>query len=93
MVMSFALVFLECEIGHELCSSFIEIDYAVEQMDWYKFPANLWRLLPMLMAAAQKPVNLRVFGSTSCAREDFKGVRAEARTSVKSFRVPTIYTY
>lgn len=31
-------------------------------------------MLPIVMAAAQEPVYLRVFGSKACAREDFQKV-------------------
>lgn len=55
--------------------AFMEIDYVVGQMHWYLLPANIWKVLPFVVEASQKPIRLRVFGSTSCAREDFQAVR------------------
>lgn len=74
LIWSFVLIFLSCEFGHKLSCAFNEIDFGIGQMYWYRCPAKVWKLLPMLMAFAQEPVFLRVFGSTSCARSDFKGV-------------------
>lgn len=54
--------------------AFIGIDHAMDQMNWYKLPVKLCKMLPIVMAAAQEPVYLRVFGSKACAREDFQKV-------------------
>lgn len=81
---SFAFVFLACEFGHKLSSSFDEIDYEIGQMHWYKFPVNLWKLFPILIANTHEAVHLRVFGSSLCAREDFKRV---STVSVYKFKL------
>lgn len=54
--------------------AFIDIDYVIGQSHWYKWPIKLWKMLPFVVTSAQDPVYLRVFGSSSCARGDFKGV-------------------
>lgn len=74
MIGSVGFVFVCCEFGHKLSYAFEEIDHVITQLDWYKFPLQLEKLLPILVVCAQQPADLRVFGSVSCAREDFKTV-------------------
>lgn len=75
VVGSIGFVFVCCEFGEKLSNAFDEIDSVIKQFDWYKFPVKLGKMLPMLIASAQEPAKLSVFGSISCAREDFKNVR------------------
>lgn len=75
LIWSFTLVLVSCEFGHRLSMAYDEIDLVIDQMHWYKFSAKLWKMLPILMNGCQIPIYLRVFGSTSCTREDFKRVR------------------
>lgn len=74
MSISFAIVFLCCEFGHKLSKAFEQIDCVIDKLHWYKFPLHIRKMLPILITNAQEPVALRVFGSVSCAREDFKNV-------------------
>lgn len=74
MFWSFALVYLVCNFGHKVSAAFEEIDSAFDQMSWYLFPYEMWKRLPIIVAAAQQPAELAVFGSISCSREDFKKV-------------------
>lgn len=74
MLTAFAIVFVCCEFGHRLSKSFDKIDLDIGRLHWYKFPVQLWKMLPILMVGTQEPVTLRVFGSIFCAREDFKNV-------------------
>lgn len=68
------ILFLACELSQRLGNAFSEIDRMIEQLDWYLFPVNIRRLLPIIIAVAQKPVNLECFGSISCDRAVFKKV-------------------
>ena len=71
---SFALVFVCCEFGHKLSNAFEQIDNQIGELHWYGFPVQVWKMLPTLIAGAQKSCGLRVFGSASCTREEFKNV-------------------
>lgn len=74
-VFAFATVFIACEMGHRLSSSFEEmIDSTIDHFDWYLFPNEMKRVLPMIMLMAQQPVSLECFASIRCAREVFKNV-------------------
>ena len=74
LFLAFALVFVCCEFGHKLSKSFEEIDKTIGKLRWYKFPLHTWKMLPTLIFGAQEPATLRVFGTVSCTREDFKNV-------------------
>lgn len=71
---SFALVYLVCNFGHKVSAAFEDIECAFDQISWYLFPYEMWQRLPIIVAAAQQPAELTVFGSISCSREDFKKV-------------------
>lgn len=63
-----------CEFGERLCSTFEEINDMYHQFAWYRFPCKAKRMLITLLMIAQKPVELRVFGSISCGRVTLKSV-------------------
>lgn len=69
-----SILFLACELSQRLGNAFTEIDRMIEQFDWYLFPLNIRRMLPIIIAVAQEPVNLECFGSISCNRAVFQKV-------------------
>lgn len=70
-----ATVFIACEISQRLIDAFDDIDSTIERFDWYLFPVEIQRMLPMIIMYAQDPVSLECFGSIICTREVFKSVR------------------
>lgn len=60
--------------GERLRSSFEEINDNCDQFAWHLFPWKTQQMLIHLIANAQNPVELRVFGSTSCTRVTLKKV-------------------
>lgn len=75
LVWSFAIIFSVCEFGEGLSGTFGEINYLYDQFAWYLFPNDVQHMLSTLMIFAQRPIELRVFGSVSCERITFKKVR------------------
>lgn len=73
-IISLALVFVACELGQRMGDAFEEIDYTIEQLDWYLFPMEIQRMLPMIIAIAQPPVLLECWGNIACTRDVFKHV-------------------
>lgn len=71
---TFALVFIVCELGQRMCDAFDGIGSTIDQWDWYVFSVELKRMLPMIMANLQRPVEMECFGSITCGREVFKNV-------------------
>lgn len=65
IVWVFAFIFCVFEFGERLTCGFEEINDVYDQCSWYLFPCKAQQMLIMLLKIAQKPVELRVFGSTS----------------------------
>lgn len=71
---SFALVLGACEFGHKLNDAYEQIDDKIVQFNWYHFPTDVRKMLPLFMGSAQQMIDLSVFGSIACDRENFKNV-------------------
>lgn len=71
---SFAQIFLFCEFGERLTGRFNEIDQQVNQCDWYTFPLQIQKLLPIFLKGTQNPIVLYGIGELKCTRETFKDV-------------------
>lgn len=67
-----------CELGHRLTSVFDRIGDEFIKFNWYQFPIEMNRMLPMILANTQKPVVLECFGSITCNREVFKSVSSNS---------------
>lgn len=74
MIYSFAIVFISGEIGEHVSNAFNEIDNETRQFVWHLFSMEIRMVLPILFMATQKPVDIVVFGSILCNRENFKKV-------------------
>lgn len=74
-IIAFTLVFVSCELSQRLSNAFDRIDFTVHQFDWYLFPIEMKRMLPVVMVNVQRPISLACFGSIMCTRETFKDVR------------------
>ena len=68
------LMFVICELGQRVSNAFDEIGDEFDKFNWYRFPNEINRLLPMLMAETQESVTLEVFGSLTCCRIVLKSV-------------------
>lgn len=71
---AFGTLFVACELGQRASNAFDEINDVIGQFDWYLFPDELKKILPIIMQFAQRPVDVEFFGSISCSREVFKRV-------------------
>lgn len=73
-IIGFATAFIACELGQRMTDAFNQVNSAVGKSDWYLFPMEIKRMLPMVIAIAQQPVSMECFGSIKCARDCFKNV-------------------
>lgn len=71
---AFGVVLIICELGQRLTHEFERIDDEIDQFDWYLFPPQIQRLLPIIMIASRQEVFLECFGSITGTRETFKKV-------------------
>lgn len=53
---------------------FTEVNDEFDQLNWYRFPIDAQKMLPIILNIVQKPVMIHCFGSVFCAREIFKDV-------------------
>lgn len=70
----FCTIFIFCEFGENVCKEFDKVVNAVCESDWYAFPIEVQRSLPLLLIATQKQVIPRGFGNILCIRESFQTV-------------------
>lgn len=68
------MIFCTSEIGHRTTEAFSEVNNALDELDWYLYPTKIQRMLPTIMACAQKPVEINFFGSIASSREQFTKV-------------------
>lgn len=71
-VFGFIALFIACELGQRTTDAFDGINDKIDQLNWYLFPIEIQRTLPMILANAQEPVTFECFGSFNCTREVFK---------------------
>lgn len=71
---SLALFYSFCQFGQRLTDHFSELEMAISECDWYLFPEETQRILPIIIVAYQRHVTLQGFGNVSCTRETFKQV-------------------
>lgn len=75
---SFATVVYFCEYGDMVTSRLDEIKDVIWQGDWYAYPNEIQRILPMIVANAQQPVVVHGFGNLVFTRLSIKQVSANA---------------
>ena len=71
---SSGLAFIPCELSERISIAYDHVYYAIEELDWYAFPIELQKMLPIIMINVQEPVALQCYGSILCGRDVFKKV-------------------
>lgn len=71
---SFVALLFVCEIGERTTDKFNKLNSKIYQCDWYVFPIKMQQMLVIVLANAQRPVIVKGFANTLCARESFKKV-------------------
>lgn len=54
----------------------LELYDSLVQFDWYLFPIEVQKVLPICFLSVQEPVEIKCFGSIACTRETFKKVKS-----------------
>lgn len=75
VIYSFGILFIACELCQRVDFAFSECNVMIDQFAWYSVPADVQRMLPLILNFMQQPIELKCFGSSSCDRETFKYVR------------------
>lgn len=63
-----------CDFADDVTDRFYRSNIC-EHCDWYKFPCEVQRLLPIIINNTQSSVVIKGFGNIDCTRERFKQVR------------------
>lgn len=84
---AFGVVMIICELGQRLADAFEQINDEINKFDWYLFPPQVQRLLPIIMIATQQEVELECFGSISGTRETFKRVSCAMCALISSLQL------
>lgn len=88
MVWVLFLLFIACELGERVSNEFEELDDAISSFNWYKFPQNTCRILPLIQMCTQQPVQIKVFGKKiSCTREIFQKVSTNQSNQIQLYNV------
>lgn len=53
-IIGFTLLFVACELSHRMTCAFDTVNVYIEQLNWYLFPIEVKRMLPMIIATAQE---------------------------------------
>lgn len=69
------IFFTPCEMAGRISIGFDEINDHINQFDWYLFSLEMKKLLLIVMANGQQPVDIACFGSFACNRSTFKKVK------------------
>lgn len=71
---SFNVQLVFCHYGQTVTDRFEEIVNALGGNDWYTFPIEIQRMLPIIINVSQKPVLISGFGNLLYTHESFKKV-------------------
>lgn len=85
-VWSFGLVYIACEMSQRFCDALNEMDDDIGQLDWYLYPAEIQRLLLIIVENSQQPVIVKCFGSIACSRETLKKSIGKLRTKLLNIK-------
>lgn len=69
MCWTFAQMFIFCELGENVTDQFNQISNAIYSSDWYMFPKEIQRIIPIIAMSAQRPVIIQGFVNLKCTRE------------------------
>lgn len=58
-----------CELGQRLICAYSEIDDVIGQIDWYRYPCEIQKIMPTIIVNSQKPIAITIFGNMTTNRE------------------------
>lgn len=73
-IISSGVLFIYTEAGEQISTQMDEISDTVNELDWYTFPLQAQRMMPIIILTTQHPPVLAAYGGILCTRETFKKV-------------------
>lgn len=74
VIYAFGILFIACELFQRISLAFDGCNDTISQLKWYLFPVKLQPMMPVIINASQKSIEIKCFGSMACDRESFKYV-------------------
>lgn len=74
VIYALGILLVACELGQRTGLAFVECYDLIVQFDWFLFPAEIQRMIPMILIFTQQPFEIECFGNMSCNRDTFKYV-------------------
>lgn len=72
IVYAFGVIFVACELGQRVNLAFDECSQIINQFEWYLFPDEIQRMLPLILNLTRQPIEIKCFGSTACYSRDIE---------------------
>lgn len=72
---AFAFIVFFCEFGHHVYNAFDDLNAAIDQFDWYRFPIEIQKVLPIIMKGCQNTSSIKGYGDVLCIRDTSKKVK------------------
>ena len=72
---AFAFIVFFCEFGHHVHNSFDDLNAAIDQLNWFRFPLKIQKMLPIIMTGCQHPKSIKGYGDVLCIRDTSKKVK------------------
>lgn len=63
-----------CDLGEHVTSAFATMEQNIHNVLWYECPVDHRKWLTLMIAMAQRPYRVIIFGEISCSRDTFKMV-------------------
>lgn len=63
-----------CDLGESVTATFARMEQNIHDILWYECPVDHQKLLIFMIAMAQRPYRVIIFGDISCSRDTFKMV-------------------
>ena len=79
IIYAFGVLFIGCELGQRIVLAFDECNDMIDQLEWYLFPMEIQKLLPIVNHFMQQPIEIKFFGSYMLNRDAFKYVSSQTQ--------------
>lgn len=75
LLYAFGVLFIFCEMGEQISSTFGEVEDEMYRMDWHLFPIKTQKMMLIVVVNAQQPVKIMGFGNIPAIRPTMKTVK------------------
>lgn len=81
-----AFVAVFCEFGHRVFCAFEDLNTEIDRLDWYRFPIQCQKMLPIIIAGCQKASCIKGYGGIICIRKTLKEVNCNRKQQLHGLK-------